>query len=163
MRWFLYFVLLSGKHKGAGPGGTGMEPFFFRKRKITQVSILLSKNVTFVQTLLIEIKNITLFQNMQLICCRLTKIFNRGRIDPNDHCSIQDNCIDNVCFFGTGKFPGTKDSDDLCPVIPVRHLRLSTSLSEGDQLYLWCFLELNCKKHFYRKCNQLPELFLKSV
>ena len=56
---------------------------------------------------------------------RLTKIFNRGKFGSNEHCVVQDNCIDNIFFFGGRKF------FEPSPTLQVNHLKLNNASHEG--------------------------------
>ena len=62
---------------------------------------------------------------------------------PSDHCSIQDNCIDNIFFFGGKRFGGSN------PSLQVDYLKLSSTSQKGNyvvlkysaQLILWVWLK----------------------
>ena len=60
---------------------------------------------------------------------RFTRMFTRSNIGPIDTCTIQDNCIDNVCFFGGGHLT---QSDDVQESSLVRHLQLNNTSIHGN-------------------------------
>ena len=62
---------------------------------------------------------------MSEFICRLTKIFNRGKFGSNEHCAVQDNCIDNIFFFGG------RNSFESSPSLQVNHLKLNNSSHQG--------------------------------
>ena len=49
---------------------------------------------------------------------------------PSDHCSIQDNCIDNIFFFGGKRFGGSN------PSLQVDYLKLSSTSQKGNYVVL---------------------------
>ena len=57
---------------------------------------------------------------------RLTKIFNRGKFGSNEHCVVQDNCIDNIFFFGG------RNGCESSPSLQVNHLKLNNASNEGN-------------------------------